>query len=86
MTEGGGPSLELTPRLRSLLLRSELPSPTDLKRLASYLHRDYLRQVNDPEVVLSILTEAREMLLDIAETLECHDSFSGGKKDARPKA
>lgn len=82
MKEGGEPIFEQTPRLRGLLLRSTLPSPLDLRRLASYLHQDYLRQISDPEKVLSILTEARKMLLDVAAALEGHDTVLGGKDDA----
>lgn len=83
MTESGGLLFEDTPHLRSLLLRSNLPSPRDLKRLASYLHQDYLRQVGDPEKVLEILTETRQMLLEVAQALETHDQVLGGNTDAR---
>ena len=78
----GGSSPEQTPRLRGLLLRSNLPSPQDLKRLASYLHQDALRQINDPEKVLSILAETREMLLGISKTLEVFDLVQGGTNDS----
>jgi hypothetical protein len=81
MSEAKSPSFNLTPRLQHLLLRSNLPSPSDLKRLASYLHQDYLRQLNDAEEVLSILSDTREMLQKIAETLERHDSAIGGNED-----
>jgi hypothetical protein len=77
----GGISYEQTPRLRGLLLRSNLPSPQDLKRLASYLHQDALRQINDPEKVLCILAETREMLLAVAKTLEIYDLVLGGTDD-----
>lgn len=85
MTKDGGISFEPTPRLRSLLLRSNLPSPQDLRRLASYLHKDYLRQINDPEKVLGILAETQRVLTRIAETLEGHDKVLGGNDDARTK-
>lgn len=86
MKDGGGRIFEQTPRLRSLLLRSNLPTPQDLRRLASYLHRDYLRQVDDPEKVLRILAETQAMLLNVAEALEGHDSVLGGMDDDRSKA
>ena len=86
MKEGGEPIFEQTPRLRGLLLRSNLPSPQDLRRLASYLQQDYLRQISDPEKVLRILAETREMLLNVAEALEGHDTVLGGMDDARSKA
>lgn len=80
MNEENSPPFKLTPRLRRQLLRSNLPSPSDLRLLASYLHQDYLRQLNDAEQVLGILSDAREMLQKIAETLENHDS-AGGNDD-----
>lgn len=86
MKDGGEPIFSDTPRLRGLLLRSNLPSPQDLRRLASYLHQDHLRQINDPEKVLSILAETQRMLLDVAAALEGHDSVLGGMDDARSKA
>jgi hypothetical protein len=76
------PLLEQTSRMRSLLLRANLPCPQDLSRLASFLHHEYLRQVNDPEKVLGILSETRDVLLRIAETLETHDSPRGGEANA----
>lgn len=83
MKDGDRPIFEKTPRLRGLLLRSDLPSPQDLRRLASYLHQDHLRQISDPEIVLSILAEVSAMLLDVAAALEGHDSVLGGMDDAR---
>lgn len=81
MTEDNSPPFKLTSRLQRQLLRSNLPSPLDLKLLASYLHQDYLRQLNDAEQVLGILSDAREMLQRIAETLENHDLAVGGSED-----
>lgn len=81
MNEENSPPFKLTPRLQRQLLRSNLPSPSDLRLLALYLHQDYLRQLNDAEQVLGILSDAREMLQKIAETLENHDSVAGGSED-----
>jgi hypothetical protein len=76
---------EKSPRLSVFLLRSRLPPREDLERLASYLQKDYLRQINDPDKVLGILAETRAMLLSMAKALEGYDSVLGGMENDHPK-
>lgn len=61
------------PRSSGLLLRAALPTTYDLKKLASLLHIDSLRNAEDPAAVVRVLDSARDALLDIAQTLERHD-------------